>query len=87
MRVKDNGRGIKEELKSKIFKMFGTVKQGSVQANTQGIGFGLAISKLLVREFDGQISFESREGQGTTFEFMFGVKPLIEIEVMEFQAE
>jgi C4-dicarboxylate-specific signal transduction histidine kinase len=35
--------------------------------NTNGIGLGLMISKLIVEKFDGNISFTSEENVGSSF--------------------
>jgi signal transduction histidine kinase len=51
--VVDNGIGIKEEDKGKIFKLFGLINDKNRSPNTQGIGLGLVISKLVVNKFDG----------------------------------
>ena len=60
MTVSDNGCGIREELKQKIFeKGFSTKVKGS--------GMGLLIVKEIVLEHNGEITVESKEGYGTTF--------------------
>ena len=51
--------------------MFGTIKDTKV--NTQGIGLGLVISKLIVEKFNGEINFTSTEGEGSTFFFTFEI--------------
>ena len=62
--VKDNGSGIPEDKKSKIFEPSFTTK------NT-GMGMGLAIVQTIVDGLDGNIYFESEEGKGTTFFISF----------------
>ena len=42
--------------------------------NTQGIGLGLVISKLIVNKFQGQINFTSIENVGSSFSFSFAVE-------------
>ena len=37
--------------------------------NVHGIGLGLTISKKIVEQFDGEVNFESIEGEGSTFSF------------------
>ena len=60
MTVSDNGCGIREELKQKIFeKGFSTKVKGS--------GMGLLIVKEIVLEHNGEITVDSKEGYGTTF--------------------
>jgi signal transduction histidine kinase len=39
--------------------------------NSKGIGLGLHISKMIVKEFKGEINFVSKYGVGSTFEFTF----------------
>ncbi len=58
--VLDNGPGIPAETKEKMFQPYFTTK-------SRGTGLGLAIVKTIVEDFGGEIWFESREGQGTTF--------------------
>lgn len=64
--VRDNGKGIPEEVKSKIFTPNFTTK-------TSGTGLGLAISKNLIEMYKGRIWFESEPNKGSTFfvEFPF----------------
>lgn len=56
----DNGVGIEEELKEKIF-------HPNFSTKTSGMGLGLAISKKIIELAGGNISFESTPGEGTTF--------------------
>jgi signal transduction histidine kinase len=58
--VSDNGEGIPEQTRSKIFTPNFTTK-------TSGTGLGLAMSKSIVENAEGDIWFETREGEGTTF--------------------
>lgn len=58
--VHDNGDGIPEEMKSKIFTPNFTTK-------TSGTGLGLAMCKGIVEQAGGHIWFQTKEGEGTTF--------------------
>ncbi len=58
--VADSGVGIKEETKEHVFEPFVTDKH-------DGTGLGLAITKRVVLDHEGQIHFDSQEGEGTTF--------------------
>ena len=60
--VKDNGRGIEAERLSTVFGRFSAT-------SGQGTGLGLALVRRLVESLGGQVSVESRIGQGTTFSF------------------
>ena len=60
IKVKDNGIGITEELQAKIFTPNFTTK-------TSGTGLGLAMSKGIVEQAKGNIWFETKAGEGTTF--------------------
>jgi len=63
IRVKDNGSGIPEHLKQKIFQPFFTTKPSG-----QGTGLGLSISyDIITKGHGGSFSVESREGEGTEF--------------------
>ena len=43
--------------------------QTTEDMNTKGIGLGLVISKKIVESYDGQIGFQSKWQQGSTFGF------------------
>ncbi|MBD7910353.1 sensor histidine kinase [Clostridium cibarium] len=62
--IKDNGRGISEELQKKIFKRF---YKGENSSNPKSIGIGLSLSKSIIEEMDGEIKLISEEGKGSTF--------------------
>jgi two-component system nitrogen regulation sensor histidine kinase NtrY len=69
--VRDNGAGIPEQMRSKIFTPNFTTK-------TSGTGLGLAMSKGIIEQAKGRIWFETIEGEGTAF---FVELPLAEGEV------
>jgi len=64
--VKDNGIGISEEDRNKIFDRFFKVQDPDTM-NKQGTGIGLSIVKELVELHHGKIRFDSELGSGTTF--------------------
>lgn len=68
--VKDNGVGIAEENKDKIFEKF--VQVGRKEDDYQGTGLGLAIVQKLINLFKSDIHLESQEGVGTTFTYTIG---------------
>jgi len=65
--IADNGKGMDTLVQENIFKPYFTTK-------SSGTGLGLAIVKSIVTENNGDISFESIAGKGTTFTLSF---PLI----------
>lgn len=68
VRVKDEGRGVPESMRSSIFERFKQVKK-SDSKERKGSGLGLAISKAIVELHGGQIGVEPVEGKGSTFFF------------------
>ena len=60
--VEDNGPGIPSDLHERIAEPFFTTKQTG-----EGLGLGLSISRTIVSEFGGALTFSSREGRGSTF--------------------
>lgn len=62
----DNGIGIPEELKEHIFKKKGAAGREGLKGE-KSHGVGLSVIKRLTEMIDGELWFESTEGQGTTF--------------------
>ena len=63
--ISDNGKGIPDSIKEKLFDPFFSTKDA-----TKGSGFGLYNSKLFIEDHNGKIGFVSEEGKGSTF-FLF----------------
>ena len=64
--VKDNGIGMSEEFRSKIFDAFAREDTGRVQ-KTEGSGLGMAITKYIVDAMHGTIEVDSTPGEGSEF--------------------
>ncbi|MGE5944343.1 MAG: sensor histidine kinase, partial [Flavobacteriales bacterium] len=62
--VSDNGVGVSEENKEKVFEPKFTTK-------TSGMGLGLAMVKNIVETYNGTITFETEKDKGTTFTVIF----------------
>ena len=62
--VKDTGIGIPDKVKPKLFTPLFTTK-------SKGQGLGLAVVKRMVEALNGTVTFESVEGNGTTFIIRF----------------
>ena len=58
--VRDEGPGIAPELQERIFEPFVTTRSG-------GTGLGLAVARAIARAHRGEISVQSRPGEGSTF--------------------
>lgn len=71
--VRDNGPGLNEEQKARLFKPFTRLERG----RGVGHGLGLSIVHRIVTKLGGQVYVESELGQGSTFGFTLpGVKEL-----------
>jgi PAS domain S-box-containing protein len=66
--VKDTGIGIPEDKMNRLFKPFSQV-DSTTSRNFGGTGLGLIISKRLTEMMGGNMTVESKEGEGTTFFF------------------
>ena len=63
---RDTGIGMAEAFQKRIFEPFAQEHAGS-RTKFAGTGLGMPITKKLVEKMSGSISFESKEGTGTTF--------------------
>lgn len=70
IKVSDNGVGISEEMRDKVFVPNFTTK-------SSGTGLGLAISKNIIEAVSGRIYFDTEVGLGTDF---YVILPLIEVQ-------
>jgi len=66
--IRDEGPGIPEDIRDKVFNLYFTTKKG-------GSGIGLAMAYRVVQLHHGSLEFDSIAGKGTTFYLRF---PLIE---------
>lgn len=64
--ISNKGQGIPQNEQGKIFSKFFRGKK-TTRLETEGFGLGLYISKNIIKEHRGEISFESEEGKGTIF--------------------
>ncbi|MEY2485471.1 MAG: hypothetical protein QOH39_1119 [Verrucomicrobiota bacterium] len=69
--VSDNGAGIPE---GRLEKVFDELETGS--QNEGGLGLGLAIVKTFIEAHGGKVSVESKQGLGSTFQFMLPGKTI-----------
>jgi signal transduction histidine kinase len=66
--VQDNGSGMSDEVKGRIFSSFFSTK------GPKGTGLGLLVTRKLIEENNGDIRVASQEGEGTTFEIRLPFK-------------
>ncbi len=71
--VIDDGIGIKEDQKEKLFNPFSQA-DGSISRKFGGTGLGLVISSRLCNIMGGQLQFNSEEGKGSRFYFSLPFK-------------
>lgn len=67
--IRDNGPGIPEALREKIFQPFFTTKE-------DGTGLGLSIAVRIIEEHRGRLSVSSKEDRGTAFTIIL---PILEV--------
>ena len=65
--VRDNGIGMSEEFKKKLFDPFSQEDYANARTLYKGTGLGMAITKKYVDMMGGSIAVESKKGAGSTF--------------------
>lgn len=68
VRVRDNGVGMSDETKARLFEPFYTTK------GRLGTGLGLAVTYKILQAHKAKVAIESTKGQGTEFIFRFPLK-------------
>ena len=76
IQINDNGIGIDEKYKDKIFNIF---ERGASTDKTEGSGIGLAICKKIMQHHNGFISFSSPNEEGTSFHLNFQLKEFLKV--------
>jgi signal transduction histidine kinase len=66
--IKDNGNGIPQKVKEKIFLPFFTTKPTG-----QGTGLGLSLSYDIIKAQRGEMKFETKEGEFTEFNILLPI--------------
>jgi signal transduction histidine kinase len=65
--IRDEGQGIALEDQSTVFDSY--YRNVTAKTSTGGLGFGLTISRSIIKSHDGHIQVESQRGKGSTFSF------------------
>ncbi len=60
--IRDNGNGVPDKVKDKIFQPFFTTKPSG-----EGTGLGLSLSYDVIKTHGGELLLETKQGEGTTF--------------------
>ncbi len=66
--VRDDGEGIPAHVLPRVFDVFVTTREG-------GTGLGLPIARRILQEHGGEVTIESRPGEGTTVRLALPVRP------------
>ncbi len=66
VRIRDQGSGIPEHFRERLFEPFATTKPAG-----RGTGLGLSLARNIVLDHDGEIAIESEEGRGTCVTIRF----------------
>lgn len=74
--VADNGEGVSDESKSKIFEMFYTAQNGTGDSR-RSLGLGLALCKSIINAHGGTISVHDNKPHGTVFRFTLAAEEAV----------
>ena len=69
--IADNGPGLSEENREKIFERFYRVDPSRQRTGAEGSGLGLSIVDAVMRSHGGHVSVDSKLGEGSTFTLHF----------------
>ncbi len=72
-KVTDTGMGMTQEQQKELFKPF-SQGSASIARKLEGTGLGLSIAKRLIELMHGEISVQSKHGQGSTFSFFIEIE-------------
>ena len=66
LKISDNGCGMSDETLAKLFEPYYTTK-------ANGTGLGMTMVYKIIKEFSGDITVDSKEGEGTSFIIAFPI--------------
>ena len=69
IKIRDNGNGVPDNIKDKIFQPFFTTKSPG-----QGTGLGLSLSYDIIKAHGGEMTVETRQGEFAEFTIMLPVQ-------------
>jgi len=71
IKISDNGPGLSQEDQGRIFERFYRADASRVRTDGEGTGLGLSIVDAVMRAHAGQVSVDSKPGEGATFTLFF----------------
>jgi two-component system OmpR family sensor kinase len=71
IRISDNGPGLSDKDQGRIFERFYRADSSRVRTDGEGTGLGLSIVDAVMRAHAGQVSVDSKPGEGATFTLFF----------------
>jgi len=75
IRIADNGPGLSKSDQERIFERFYRADASRVRTDGEGTGLGLSIVDAVMRAHAGEVSVESKPGQGAIFTLFFPLAP------------
>jgi len=69
--VSDNGPGLNDQDREKIFERFYRADKSRSRTGQEGTGLGLSIVDAVMRAHGGHVSVDSKIGEGTSFKLVF----------------